>query len=80
MLHKPGKQAAPIGAADRGSTWFSGCGISPSTLSSSFSTPAIAFCAPLGSSRRRRWPSGVGVAEETRPSPSIRAIVSRAAK
>ena len=45
---KERSRGAPSVLPSRGSTACSGCGISPSTLPSSFATPAIASTEPLG--------------------------------
>ena len=47
MLDQPREQPAPVGEPIAASTWFSGCGIMPSTLPRSLRMPAMALIAPL---------------------------------
>src|SRR5262245_4560487 len=73
--NNPRPSVGPIAA----STWFSGCGIMPSTLPRSFRMPAIALIAPLWFQFGSIMPSGEQYRNSTRPSPSSRAIVSPSA-
>src|SRR5262245_45361610 len=73
--NNPRPSVGPIAA----STWFSGCGIMPSTLPRSFRMPAIALMAPLWFQFGSIKPSGEQYRNSTRPSPSMRAMVSPSA-
>src|SRR5262245_35212106 len=73
--NNPRPSVGPITA----STWFSGCGIMPSTLPRSFRMPAIALMAPLWFQFGSIMPSGEQYRNSTRPSPSSRAMVSPSA-
>src|SRR5713101_9620143 len=60
----PAKNPRPSVEPIADSTWFSGCGINPSTLSFSESTPAMALVEPLTFHASLREPSGAVRSEE----------------
>ena len=61
--NSPRPSVEPIAA----STWFSGCGIMPSTLPRSLTMPAMALIAPLRFQFGSIMPSGDGIAEQHPP-------------
>src|SRR5262249_16134392 len=58
VIGKPGKQAASVGRPEHRVHVVSGCGIRPSTLPLSLSTPAMALVAPLTFQAGSSAPSG----------------------